>query len=79
MHRIASAVLDVAPDRIRVRYANTGEAPFNPGAGGSRLTLVHSGLSEMEVPIVTAGWTSGLDQLRQAGAARAAAARRAGA
>ena len=45
--------------------------------GGSRLTLVHSGLSEMEMPIVTAGWTSGLDQLRQAGGAKAAGARRA--
>ena len=39
-HRVAAAVLDVAPDRIHVRYANTAEAPFNPGAGGSRLTHV---------------------------------------
>jgi len=40
MLRIASAVLDVAPDRIRVRYGNTGEAPPNPGPGASRLTHI---------------------------------------
>ena len=40
MRRIASAVLDVVPDRIRVRYASTDEAPINPGPGGSRLTHV---------------------------------------
>lgn len=40
MHRIASAVLDVAPERVRVRYGNTAEAPPNPGAGGSRLAHI---------------------------------------
>jgi CO/xanthine dehydrogenase Mo-binding subunit len=40
MHRIASTVLDVAPERIRVRYASTDEAPPNPGPGGSRLTHI---------------------------------------
>ncbi len=40
MRRIASTVLDVPPDRIRVRYASTDEAPINPGPGGSRLTHV---------------------------------------
>lgn len=40
MQRVTSAALGVALDRVRVRYADTGEAPPNPGAGGSRLTHV---------------------------------------
>jgi len=40
MRRVASAVLDVDPERIHVRYATTEEAPPNPGPGGSRLTHI---------------------------------------
>jgi carbon-monoxide dehydrogenase large subunit len=40
MHRIATGVLDVSPERIRVRFAATDEAPPNPGPGGSRLTHI---------------------------------------
>ncbi|MPZ14818.1 MAG: molybdopterin-dependent oxidoreductase [Chloroflexi bacterium] len=40
MHRITTAVLDVRPDRVHIRYAATDEAPPNPGAGGSRLTRI---------------------------------------
>ncbi|HET7014480.1 MAG TPA: SRPBCC family protein [Streptosporangiaceae bacterium] len=62
----------------RLRYQWQGEQVVDvcieECPGGSRLTLIHSGLSEMELPIVTAGWTFGLDQLRQASAATAAGA-----
>jgi CO/xanthine dehydrogenase Mo-binding subunit len=40
VRRVASAILDVAPERIAVHYGNTSEAPPNPGPGGSRLTHV---------------------------------------
>jgi CO/xanthine dehydrogenase Mo-binding subunit len=40
MHRVGAAALGVAASRVRVRYGDTGEAPPNPGAGGSRLTHV---------------------------------------
>src|SRR5579871_4080162 len=40
VERVAAEALGVAPDRVRVRYGDTGEAPPNPGAGGSRLTHV---------------------------------------
>ena len=38
--RIASTVLSVAPERIVVTYGSTGEAPFDPGSGASRVTHV---------------------------------------
>jgi len=38
--RVGAAALGVAFDRVQVRYGDTGEAPPNPGAGGSRLTHV---------------------------------------
>ena len=44
-------------------------------AGGSRLTLVHSGLSDFELPIVTGGWSFGLDQLGERAPAVAPKAR----
>jgi CO/xanthine dehydrogenase Mo-binding subunit len=40
IRRVAAAALSVAPRRIVVRYADTGEAPQDPGAGGSRVTHV---------------------------------------
>jgi CO/xanthine dehydrogenase Mo-binding subunit len=40
IRRVASAVLSIAPERISVRYADTSEAPLDPGAGGSRVTHV---------------------------------------
>jgi CO/xanthine dehydrogenase Mo-binding subunit len=40
IRRVAAAVLDLAPARIEVRYADTGSAPADPGAGGSRVTHV---------------------------------------
>jgi CO/xanthine dehydrogenase Mo-binding subunit len=40
IQRVGAAALGVAPDRVRVRYGNTGDAPPNPGAGGSRLTHI---------------------------------------
>jgi CO/xanthine dehydrogenase Mo-binding subunit len=38
--RVGAAALGVALNRVQVRYGDTGEAPPNPGAGGSRLTHV---------------------------------------
>jgi hypothetical protein len=53
----------------RLRYPWQGEqmvdVTIEDWPGGSRLTLVHSGLSDMELSFVTAGWTNGLDQLRE--------------
>ena len=40
IRRVAAAALSVAPERILVRYGDTGEAPQDPGAGGSRVTHV---------------------------------------
>lgn len=54
------------PHRLRYRWQDEQmvDVTIEDWPGGSRLTLVHSGLSEMELPFVTAGWTNGLDQLR---------------
>jgi CO/xanthine dehydrogenase Mo-binding subunit len=40
IRRVAAVALGVAPERILVRYGDTGEAPVDPGAGGSRVTHV---------------------------------------
>jgi CO/xanthine dehydrogenase Mo-binding subunit len=40
IRRVAAVALGVAPERVLVRYADTGEAPVDPGAGGSRVTHV---------------------------------------
>ncbi|GAC1314150.1 MAG: xanthine dehydrogenase family protein molybdopterin-binding subunit [Chloroflexota bacterium] len=40
IRRVASAALSIAPERIVVRYGDTGEAPQDPGSGGSRVTHV---------------------------------------
>jgi CO/xanthine dehydrogenase Mo-binding subunit len=40
IRRVAAAAMRVAPERILVRYADTAEAPLDPGAGGSRVTHV---------------------------------------
>jgi CO/xanthine dehydrogenase Mo-binding subunit len=40
IRRVAAAALSVAPERIIVRYGDTGEALPDPGAGGSRVTHV---------------------------------------
>ena len=40
IRRVAAAALSVAAERIQVRYGDTGEAPQDPGAGGSRVTHV---------------------------------------
>ncbi|MGN6791064.1 MAG: SRPBCC family protein [Streptosporangiaceae bacterium] len=55
------------PHRLRYTWQEEQivDVTIEDWPGGSRLTLVHSGLSEMEMPIVTGGWTNGLDQLRQ--------------
>jgi len=40
IRRVAAVALGVAPERVLVRYGDTGEAPLDPGAGGSRVTHV---------------------------------------
>jgi uncharacterized protein YndB with AHSA1/START domain len=62
------------PHRLRYRWLaeQVVDVTIEDWPGGSRLTVEHSGLSAMEMPIVTAGWTNGLDQLKQAGAVRTA-------
>ena len=40
IRRVAAAALSVAAERVQVRYGDTGEAPQDPGAGGSRVTHV---------------------------------------
>jgi CO/xanthine dehydrogenase Mo-binding subunit len=40
VQRVGAAALGVALDRVQARYGDTGTAPPNPGAGGSRLTHV---------------------------------------
>jgi CO/xanthine dehydrogenase Mo-binding subunit len=40
VQRVASAVLDVKPERIVPRYGNTSEAHPDPGAGASRVTHI---------------------------------------
>lgn len=40
IRRVASAVLSVGPERIRVRHGTTAEALTDPGAGGSRVTHI---------------------------------------
>lgn len=54
-----------APHRLRYTWQEEQivDVTIDDWRGGSRLTLVHSGLSETDMPIVTAGWTNGLDQL----------------
>ncbi len=54
------------PHRLRYRWQGEQvvDVTIEDVPAGSRLTLVHTGLSEMEMPFVTAGWTNGLDQLR---------------
>jgi uncharacterized protein YndB with AHSA1/START domain len=53
------------PHRLRYRWADEQIVDVTVEAlpTGSRLTLVHTGLSEMERGFVDAGWTSALDQL----------------
>jgi len=53
------------PHRLRYRWQGeqTVDVTIEDRPGGSRLTLVHSGLTDFELPIVTGGWTFGLDQL----------------
>jgi uncharacterized protein YndB with AHSA1/START domain len=53
------------PQRLRYRWSGdqTVDVTIEARAGGSRLTLRHTGLSESECPIVDGGWTSALDQL----------------
>ena len=46
IHRVAAAVLDVAPSRLAVRRGSTGQAPFDPGVGGSRVTHLASRATE---------------------------------
>lgn len=38
IHRVAAAILSVDSSRIRVTHGDTREAPFDSGAGGSRVT-----------------------------------------
>ncbi len=40
VQRVAAAALSISPELIHVRYGSTAEAPFSPGAGGSRLTHI---------------------------------------
>lgn len=40
VRRVAAAVLSVEPERIVVRYGNTAEALFDPGAGNTRVTNI---------------------------------------
>ena len=40
IRRVASAAMSVSPERILVRYGDTGSALPDPGAGGSRVTHV---------------------------------------
>lgn len=40
VRRVAAAILNVAPERIVVRYGTTSEAPPDPGAGASRVTHI---------------------------------------
>jgi CO/xanthine dehydrogenase Mo-binding subunit len=40
VQRIAAVALGVPRERIRVRQANTGELPYDPGAGASRITYI---------------------------------------
>jgi CO/xanthine dehydrogenase Mo-binding subunit len=40
LQRVAAATLEVRPERIRVRRANTAESPSDPGTGGSWVTNV---------------------------------------
>ncbi len=40
VRRVAAAILSVEPERIVVRYGNTGEAPWDAGAGSSRVTHI---------------------------------------
>ena len=40
IRRVAAAVLSVEPERVRIRYGPTSEAPPDPGAGASRVTHI---------------------------------------
>jgi CO/xanthine dehydrogenase Mo-binding subunit len=40
VQRLAAAALDVPRERIAVRQAGTGELPYDPGAGASRITHI---------------------------------------
>jgi CO/xanthine dehydrogenase Mo-binding subunit len=42
IHRVAAAILEVAPSRLAVRRGSTGQAPNDPGVGGSRVTHLAS-------------------------------------
>jgi uncharacterized protein YndB with AHSA1/START domain len=55
------------PHRLRYRWSGdqTVDVTIDGRPNGSRLTLVHTGLSVQECGIVDAGWTTALDQLGQ--------------
>jgi uncharacterized protein YndB with AHSA1/START domain len=57
------------PHRLRYRWQDdqTVDVTIEDIPAGSRLTLMHSGLSDFEMPIVTGGWTFGLEELAKAG------------
>jgi CO/xanthine dehydrogenase Mo-binding subunit len=69
VRRVAAAILNVAPERIVVRYGTTSEAPPDPGAGASRVThimgraaiLASTRLKEQleELASEVMGWPSG--------------------
>jgi CO/xanthine dehydrogenase Mo-binding subunit len=42
IHRVAAAILEVAPSRLAVRRGTTGQAASDPGVGGSRVTHLAS-------------------------------------
>jgi len=53
------------PTRLRYRWLPDQfvDVSISAVGDGSRVIVRHTGLSEMECPIVDAGWTAGLDQL----------------
>jgi uncharacterized protein YndB with AHSA1/START domain len=66
-HEVKGEFLVVDPPRhLRDRWSGDQvvDVTIEPRGTGSRLRLEHAGLSDQECPIVDAGWTGALDQLR---------------
>lgn len=74
VRRVAAGVLSIDPERVVVRYGTTAEAPFSPGAGGSRLTHVMGQATQIgatdlknkleELAAEAMGWPEGQVHLR---------------
>jgi uncharacterized protein YndB with AHSA1/START domain len=65
---VGTFVIVEPPHRLRYEWRNgqVVDVTIEDRPSGSRLTVVHSGLSEMEFGVVSSGWDFGLGELGRA-------------